>query len=203
MSAEPPLPIELTGQYVRLEPLAMDHLGDLFVAGGRDEEVWRWQGGPAPRTEAELGDKLGALLAAAGRGEYVPFAVVHRASGRAVGWTTYMDIDVDNERLEIGWTWYGRAYWRSPVNTESKLLLLTQAFEELGMGRVQLKTDHLNERSQKAIARIGARREGVLRRHRRRPDGSWRDTVYFSLLAEEWPEAKARLTARLSEGGKR
>ncbi|WP_043664716.1 GNAT family N-acetyltransferase [Streptomyces xylophagus] len=203
MSAEPPLPIELTGQYVRLEPLAMDHLGDLFVAGGGDEEVWRWQGGPAPRTEAELGDKLGALLAAAGRGEYVAFAVVHRASGRAVGWTTYMDIDVDNERLEIGWTWYGRAYWRSPVNTESKLLLLTHAFEELGMGRVQLKTDHLNERSQAAIARIGARREGVLRRHRRRPDGSWRDTVYFSLLAEEWPEAKARLTARLSGGGER
>lgn len=128
---------------------------------------------------------------------YVPFAVIHRASGRAVGWTTYLDVDVPNERLEIGWTWYGRAHWRSAVNTESKLLLLAHAFEELGMGRVQLKTDRLNERSQAAISRLGARREGLLRRHRRRHDGSWRDTVYFSLLAEEWPEAKARLGARL------
>lgn len=176
----------------------MTHLDELFAAGGGDEEVWRWQGGPAPRTREELGEKLTALLEAAGRGESVPFAVVHRANGRAVGWSTYMDIDVAHERLEIGWTWYGRPYWRSSVNTESKLLLLTHAFEELGMGRVQLKTDHLNHRSQAAIARLGAQREGVLRRHRRRPDGTWRDTVYFSLLAEEWPAAKARLTTRLA-----
>ncbi|MGW0671874.1 GNAT family N-acetyltransferase [Streptomyces sp. NPDC002746] len=199
MSAAPALPVTLTGRHVRLEPLSPDHLDDLFAAGGGDEEVWRWQGGPAPRTREELGEKLAALLAAARRGVYVPFAVVHRESGRAVGWTTYMDIDVANERLEIGSTWYGRAYWRSAVNTETKLLLLTHAFEELGMGRVQLKTDHLNERSQAAIARLGARREGVLRRHRRRPDGSWRDTVYFSLLADEWPEAKAGLRARLED----
>ncbi|WP_328866408.1 GNAT family N-acetyltransferase [Streptomyces sp. NBC_00304] len=199
MSATPPLPVTLTGRHVRLEPLSPDHLGDLFAAGGGDEEVWRWQGGPAPRTREELGEKLTALLAAARQGVYVPFAVVHRESGRAVGWTTYMDIDVANERLEIGSTWYGRAYWRSAVNTETKLLLFTHAFEELGMGRVQLKTDHLNERSQAAIARLGARREGVLRRHRRRHDGSWRDTVYFSLLADEWPEAKSRLRARLEE----
>ncbi|CAM5403836.1 hypothetical protein SFIMM107S_03073 [Streptomyces griseus] len=86
------------------------------------------------------------------------------------------------------------------MNSETKLLLLTHAFEELGMGRVQLKTDHRNERSQAAIARLGARREGVLRRHRRRPDGSWRDSVYFSLLADEWPAAKARLTAWLAAG---
>jgi RimJ/RimL family protein N-acetyltransferase len=199
MSAKPPLSTTLTGRHVRLEPLAMSHLGDLFAAGGRDEEVWRWQGGPAPRTAEELGGKLRDLLNAAERGQYVPFAVIHRASGRAVGWTTYMDIDLPNERLEIGWTWYGRAYWRTAVNTESKLLLFTHAFEELGMGRVQLKTDHLNHRSQAAIARLGARREGVLRRHRRRPDGTWRDTVYFSVLADEWPAVKARLTARLAE----
>ncbi|MFJ4901509.1 GNAT family N-acetyltransferase [Streptomyces sp. NPDC088727] len=198
MSAAPPLPVTLTGRHVRLEPLSPDHLDDLFAAGG-DEEVWRWQGGPAPRTREELGEKLTALLAAARRGVYVPFAVVHRESGRAVGWTTYMDIDVADERLEIGSTWYGRAYWRTAVNTDTKLLLLTHAFEELGMGRVQLKTDHLNERSQAAIARLGARREGVLRRHRRRHDGSWRDTVYFSLLADEWPEARARLRARLED----
>ncbi|MCX5206560.1 GNAT family N-acetyltransferase [Streptomyces sp. NBC_00237] len=194
MPAKTPLPVTLTGRHVRLEPLTEAHLGDLFLAGGRDEEVWRWQGGPAPQTEAELAELLRSVL---DEEDYVPFAVIHLASGRAVGWTTYMDIAVEDERLEIGWTWYGRAYWRSPVNTECKLLLLGHAFEDLGMGRVQLKTDHRNERSQAAIARLGAQREGVLRRHRRRPDGTWRDSVYFSLLAEEWPEAKARLGARL------
>ncbi|MFI0898827.1 GNAT family N-acetyltransferase [Streptomyces sp. NPDC020983] len=194
MTATHPGPVTLTGGTVRLEPLTPAHLPDLFAAGGGDEEVWRWQGGPAPRTEDELAQRQRIVL----EGPYVPFAVVHLPSGRAVGWTTYMDVDVPNERLEIGWTWYGRAYWRSSVNTEAKLLLLAHAFEELGMGRVQLKTDHLNLRSQAAIARLGARREGVLRRHRRRPDGTWRDTVYFSILAEEWPAAKAALVARLA-----
>lgn len=197
MPATTPRPVTLTGRHVLLEPLTTDRLDELFSAGGRDEEVWRWQGGPAPRTREEMDVKLRALLAAADRGAYVPFAVIHRESGVAAGWTTYMDVDVDNERLEIGGTWYGRAYWRTAVNTECKLLLFTHAFEELGMGRVQLKTDHLNLRSQEAIARLGARREGALRRHRRRPDGTWRDTVYFSLLADEWPAAKAALAARL------
>ncbi|MQY11503.1 hypothetical protein SRB5_16220 [Streptomyces sp. RB5] len=192
MPAKTPHPVTLTGRHVRLEPLTPAHLDDLFAAGGGDEEVWRWQGGPAPRTPGELREKLDAVLADPG---YVPFAVIHLASGRAVGWTTYLDIAPGDERLEIGWTWYGRAYWRSAVNTETKVLLLTHAFEDLGMGRVQLKTDHRNERSQAAIARLGARREGVLRRHRRRPDGTWRDSVYFSLLADEWPAAKERLTS--------
>lgn len=197
MPAKIPAPVTLTGRHVTLVPLSMDHLGDLFAAGGGDDEVWRWQGGVAPRTEAELGATLAGLLADAERGTYLPFAVIHRASGKAIGWTTFMDVDAAHERLEIGWTWYGRAHWRSAVNTETKLLLMTHAFEELGMGRVQLKTDHLNLRSQAAIARLGAQREGVLRRHRRRPDGTWRDTAYFSLLAEEWPAAKSRLGARL------
>lgn len=197
MSALPPRPVTLSGQYVELVPLAVGHLDDLFAAGGGDEEVWRWLVGPPPRTREELRGWMDELL---GAPAYVPFAVVHRASGRAVGWTAFLDVEVADERLEIGWTWYGRDHWRSPVNTETKLLLLTHAFEELGMGRVQLKTDHLNERSQAAIARLGARREGVLRRHRRRPDGTWRDSVYFSLLADEWPDAKARLTARLAAG---
>lgn len=200
MPATHPRPTTLTGDHVLLEPLTTGHLDDLFAAGGEDEEVWRWQGGPAPRTREELAAKLSALLEATARGEHVPFAVVHRAEGRAIGWTTYMDIATADERLEIGWTWYGRAYWRSAVNTEAKLLLLAHAFDELGMGRVQLKTDHLNFRSQAAIARLGAQREGVLRRHRRRPDGTWRDTVYFSILVSEWPAVRERLTARLAEG---
>ncbi|MFF3325964.1 GNAT family N-acetyltransferase [Streptomyces sp. NPDC002889] len=198
MSAQSPRPLTLTGRHIRLEPLSTEHLDDLFAAGGGDDEVWRWQGGTAPQTPGELGTTLRELLGKAERGTYVPFAVVHLASGRAVGWTCFMDIDVANERLEIGFTWYGRTYWRTAVNTEAKLLLLTHAFEELAMGRVQLKTDHKNLRSQAAIARLGAHREGVLRRHRRRPDGTWRDTVYFSILADEWPAVKDRLGARVA-----
>ncbi|NUR60371.1 MAG: GNAT family N-acetyltransferase [Catenulispora sp.] len=197
MPAKTPAPITLTGRHVRLEPLTRDHLPDLFAAGGNDDAVWQWQGGPTPRTEAELGEKLDGIL---GSDEFVAFAVVLLETGHAIGWTTYLDISPHDERLEIGWTWYGSAYWRSAVNTESKLLLLTHAFEDLGMGRVQWKTDHLNQRSQNAIARLGAQREGVLRRHRLRPDGTWRDSVYFSMLKDEWPPAKQRLTERLARG---
>jgi RimJ/RimL family protein N-acetyltransferase len=197
MTAKAPAPITLTGSHVRLEPLTRDHLPDLFAAGGNDDAVWLWQGGPTPRTEEELGAKLDVLLADE---SFVKFAVVLLATGRAVGWTTYLDISPVDERLEIGWTWYGSAHWRSAVNTESKLLLLTHAFEDLGMGRVQWKTDHMNERSQNAIARLGAQREGVLRRHRLRPDGTWRDSVYFSMLRDEWPAAKGRLAERLGRG---
>ncbi|GAB2878369.1 GNAT family N-acetyltransferase [Streptomyces mayteni] len=200
MPATTPRPTVLTGKHVRLEPLALGHLDDLFAAGGCAEEVWRWVPRPAPRTREELGRALAELLAEGERGARVPFAVVHRADGRAIGWTAFMDIDAGDERLEIGYTWYGPAYWRTAVNTETKLLLLGHAFDELGMGRVQLKADHRNERSQAAIARLGARREGVLRRHVRRSDGTWRDTVYFSLLATEWPAARAALTARMDAG---
>jgi N-acetyltransferase len=198
MTAKEPQPVVLTGAHVRLEPLTRGHLPDLFAAGGNDDAVWQWQGGPTPRTEEELGAKLDAVLA---EDSYVKFAVILLATGRAIGWTTYLDISVIDERLEIGWTWYGSAYWRSAVNTESKLLLLTHAFEDLGMGRVQWKTDHMNTRSQNAIARLGAQREGVLRRHRLRPDGTWRDSVYFSMLKDEWPAAKERLGERLARGG--
>ena len=198
MPAKTPSPITLTGRHVRLEPLTLDHVPELFAAGGDDDEVWRWLGVRTPRTEDELRAVAAGLLAATD--SYVPFAVIDLASGRAVGWTTLMDWDARDERLEIGWTWYGRSAWRTAVNTESKLLLLTHAFEDLGIGRVQWKTDHLNLRSQNAIARLGAQPEGVHRRHRVRPDGSWRDTVYFSMLADEWPTARARLTARLAEG---
>jgi RimJ/RimL family protein N-acetyltransferase len=125
------------------------------------------------------------------------FAAVDQLTGGAIGWTAFHEISTADERLEIGWTWYGRAHWRTAVNTECKLLLMTHAFEDLGMGRVQWRTDILNTRSQQAIARLGAQREGVFRRHRRRPDGTWRDSVFYSLLIDEWPDAKRRLTARL------
>lgn len=197
MPATTPVPTVLEGRHVRLEPLTLDHVPDLFRAGGADEEVWRWVPVQTPRTEADLRTLAGTLIA---DDSHVAFAVIDRATGRAVGWTTYLDISERDERLEIGWTWYGRSHWRTAVNTESKLLLLTHAFEELGYGRVQWKTHHLNERSRRAILRLGAVQEGVLRRHRLHSDGSWRDSVYFSMLGEEWPTARARLTERLARG---
>ena len=198
MPAKTPAPVTLPGRHVRLEPLTLAHVPDLFAAGGGDDEVWRWLGAETPQTEDELRDIAAGLLARSDG--YAAFAAIDLATGKAVGWTTYMDWDERDERLEIGWTWYGRSVWRTGVNTEAKLLLLTHAFEDLGMGRVQWKTDHMNTRSQNAIARLGAQPEGTHRRHRLRPDGSWRSSVYFSMLIDEWPPAKARLTARLAEG---
>ncbi|MFJ5121598.1 GNAT family N-acetyltransferase [Kitasatospora sp. NPDC088548] len=201
MSARRPAPVTLLGRHVRLEPLGRHHLAELFAAGGGDEKVWRWLPDTTPRTEAELGAVLDARLAEVERGERVAFAVIGLGgSGRAVGWTCYHRFSTVDEYVEIGWTWYARAVWRTAVNTESKLLLLTHAYEELGMGRVCWQTDSLNERSRSAILRLGATFEGVHRRERRRPDGSWRDSAYYSLLAEEWPAAKSRLVERLARG---
>ncbi|MBB5937982.1 RimJ/RimL family protein N-acetyltransferase [Streptomyces zagrosensis] len=197
-----PVPTVLEGRAVRLEPLTLDHVPDLFRAGGDDDEVWRWLSSPTPRTEDELRRIVGAQLADEWK-EAILFAAVLPDTGRAVGQTSYLDISVRDERLEIGGTWYGREVWRTAVNTEAKLLLLTHAFEELGMSRVQWKTHHLNVRSQQAIARLGAHHEGVLRHHIRMPDGTWRNSVYYSMLADEWPGAKERLRARLASGAAR
>ncbi|MFJ2746313.1 GNAT family N-acetyltransferase [Streptomyces sp. NPDC087440] len=198
--AKTPSPITLVGCHVRLEPLTPAHLPDLYAAGGGDDELWRWMSVPTPHTEEEMGGLLEGLLADCRAGLRVPFAVVQSSTGRTVGWTSYGFFSTRDARLEIGWTWYGRAVWRSAVNTESKLLLLTHAFEELGMGRVSWRTDRMNTRSRQAIRRLGAVREGVFRREMRRPDGSWRDNVYYAMLSDQWPEAKARLTARLAMG---
>jgi RimJ/RimL family protein N-acetyltransferase len=137
------------------------------------------------------------MLARQARGTDLPFAVVHLASGQAIGATRYMDIQPANRALEIGGTWYAPAYRRTAVNTEAKYLLLAHAFEALGCVRVQLKTDLRNERSQRAIERIGAQKEGVLRHNLIMPDGHRRSSVYYSILDEEWPAVKARLEALL------
>lgn len=200
MTAKLPTPTVLTGRHVRLEPLGRGHLADLFAATGGDAEVWRWLPDGMPRTEEELGSIIDGRLAEVAAGDCVAFAVIGLESGRAIGVTCYFDFSESNELLEIGGTWYARSAWRSAVNTESKLLLLTHAFDDLGMGRVMWKTDHLNERSQNAIRRLGATYEGTFRRHRLRPDGTWRDSVHFSMLREEWPAARTRLTERLAAG---
>ncbi|QYC44461.1 hypothetical protein Nocox_34480 [Nonomuraea coxensis DSM 45129] len=192
MTATLPQPVVLENDVVRLEPLALAHVPDLFAAGGGDDEVWRWLPVATPRTEEELGKTALALVH---DDQHVPFAVVAKESGRAVGWTTYADVPGFEASVEIGWTWYGRAVWRTAVNTACKLLLVDHAFD-LGLNRVLLKTDVLNTRSQNAIRRIGGVHEGTLRRHRRRPDGTWRDTVVFGILEEEWPEHRARLLNR-------
>ncbi len=197
MTAKLPAPVTLTGRHVRLEPLGRHHLSDLFTAAGGDEEVWRWIPSGTPHTTDELGAIIDKRLAETAAGTAVVFAVISLDSGRAIGMTGYHDFSAEDELVEIGGTWYAREAWRTAVNTESKLLLLTHAYEDLGMGRVFWKTDHLNERSRAAVLRLGATFEGIHRRARRRADGTWRDSVYFSMLADEWPAAKARLTARL------
>ncbi|MCF6475219.1 GNAT family N-acetyltransferase [Nonomuraea sp. MG754425] len=193
MTAKLPAPARLENDVVRLEPLTMDHVPDLFAAGGGDEELWRWLPVSAPHTEAELGKIARKLI---DDDVHVPHAVVLKDGGRAVGWSTYGDVPGFEASVEIGWTWYGRAVWRTAVNTSCKLLLIDHAFA-LGHNRVLLKTDNLNHRSQEAIRRIGGVHEGTLRRHRRRGDGTWRDTVCFGILDEEWPPHRARLAARL------
>ena len=145
-------------------------------------------------------DAWPAYLADALRPDYVAWATVDAASGRAIGASRFGDIAPEHGRVEIGWTWIAPSHQRTAVNTEAKLLQLGYAFDQLGATRVALKTDGRNLRSQAAIERLGAQREGTLRRHVRLPDGFIRDTVYFSILAEEWPAVKARLEERLARG---
>jgi RimJ/RimL family protein N-acetyltransferase len=184
-------PVTLAGAHVVLEPAADRHVPDLLVAG-QDDLVWTWLPWPRPRTEADVA----ALLEAERRVAY-PYAQVEASSGRAVGITTYRDIDERHRTLEVGGTWLGRPWWRTAINTEAKLLLLGHAFETLHANRVAIKTDIRNERSQAAIARLGAKREGVLRHQYIRRDGTLRDTVIYSIIPEEWPEVRAHLRVRL------
>jgi RimJ/RimL family protein N-acetyltransferase len=189
-------PVSLIGRVVRLEPLSESHIPDLALAGA-DETIWRFMPYGLVNSETKMGEWVRDLLGRAARGTDLPFAVIHLDSDKAIGSTRYMDIQPQHRGLEIGGTWYGAAYQRTAVNTECKLLLLTHAFEALGCVRVQLKTDSRNERSQRAIERLGAVREGVLRDHMLMPDGYRRSSVYYSVLQAEWPGVKARLQARL------
>jgi RimJ/RimL family protein N-acetyltransferase len=190
-------PVTLTGRRVRLEPLAEPHLDDLRVVAF-DEPIWRWTI-MGPQDEPGLRRWLDTALANAEAGTERPFATVDLATGRAIGSSRFMSIVPEHKRLEIGWTWVGLAFQRSGANREAKLLQLTHAFETLEANRVEFKTHSRNERSRTALAGIGATFEGVFRHHTIMPDGSLRDSAYFSITAVEWPVVKARLEARLSD----
>jgi RimJ/RimL family protein N-acetyltransferase len=191
-----PLPVTLQGRAVLLEALAAHHAEDLFLAS-RDEGIWRYMPSPPLESVEDAQAFIQEALEEQAAGREIPFAIIHRATSKAVGSTRYLDIQRQHNSLEIGWTWLAKAQQRTRVNTECKYLLLRHAFEELGAIRVQLKTDSRNLRSQRAIERLGAVREGTLRKQRRLWDGYVRDTVYYSILNSEWPGLKQRLDALL------
>jgi len=186
----------LVGRYVRLEPLSLDRARELAPALA-DEEVCRYLFWAPLRGAAEIDAWCAQATADARAGLCVPLATIDLASGRAVGSTRLLDISQRDRRVEIGSTFVAREHWRSAINTESKLLLLSHCFEQRACLRVALKTDGRNLRSQQAIERLGAKREGTLRAHMN-VKGFQRDTVYFSILADEWPAIRARLEAKLA-----
>jgi RimJ/RimL family protein N-acetyltransferase len=188
--------VKLIGRTVRLEPLRLEHAEDLFAAS-RDEELWAYLPTDWPTTPDEMRAWIAQALEVQSKGQRVPFAVVDASSDRAIGSTSYLDISEPDRHVEIGWTWYGREHWRTSVNTECKYLLLRHAFETLGCIRVQLRTDLRNERSQRAIERIGGVREGTLRHLQIIRGGHLRSVVFYSLLAAEWPARKAWFEERL------
>jgi RimJ/RimL family protein N-acetyltransferase len=185
----------LEGERIRLEPLSQAHQGAL-CAVGLDDELWRWSPNPL-RTPADMAAYIAFALAEQSAGRALPFAIIDRATGQAIGSTRFGAIEPAHRRVEIGWTWLGRSWQRTAANTEAKYLLLQHAFESLGCLRVELKTDALNERSRAAIRRIGAREEGTLRSHMVTASGRVRDTVYYSILDVEWPLVKRDLESRL------
>jgi RimJ/RimL family protein N-acetyltransferase len=190
-------PVTLIGKLIRLEPLSETHVADLAQVG-IDENIWRYMLYGEIHTEEDLRGWVRDILGRQKRGTDLPFTVIDLESGKAIGCTRYLDIHPDDRNLEIGGTWYGAPYQGTGVNTEAKYLLLCHAFENLGCIRVQLKTDLRNLRSQSAIKRIGARKEGVLRDHMILNDGTVRSSVYYSILKREWPAVKTMLKKRLA-----
>jgi RimJ/RimL family protein N-acetyltransferase len=189
-------PVTLTGQHVRLEPMTEAHISGLAEIGV-GQAFWDFMLYGNMDTEEDMANWVRDILSRAERGTDLPFVAIHLASGRVAGATRYLNIMPKDKGLEIGGTWYGTEFQRTAVNTECKYLLLKHAFETLGCIRVQLKTDLRNERSQRAIERIGAVKEGVLRNHMILPDGRIRHSVFYSILDTEWEEVKKRLEEML------
>jgi len=192
MKTMDPAPIVLEGEHARLEPLDAKHAAGLFAIG-QDEKIWRYLLRPKLESVADALSFVEDALRMAAAGSQLPFAIIDQKNNQVAGSTRYLDIRPHDRAIEIGSTWLGREFQRTAINTECKYLLLRHAFEDLGAVRVTLKTDGRNEQSQRAIERLGAVREGVLRKHMALWDGYIRDTVYYSVLDSEWPEIKQRL----------
>lgn len=190
-------PITLLGRLIRLEPMSEAHIPDL-ASVGLDPDIWRLMLYGEIQTEQDLRGWVLDILKRQSRGTDLPFVVIHHGLQRAIGATRYLNIEPAHNSLEIGGTWYGKEFQGTAVNPEAKYLLLKHAFETLGVQRVQFKTDARNLRSQRAIERLGAVKEGVLRKHMILPDGAVRDSVFYSILDEEWPQIKANLEARIA-----
>jgi RimJ/RimL family protein N-acetyltransferase len=189
-------PVTLHGRSARLEPLSMDHFEQLWAVG-QDRELWKWTPYQI-KTRDEMRTYIQTALDWQTIGTALPFVTIWQATNEVVGSTRFGNIDTGNHRVEIGWTWIARQWQRTPVNTEAKFLMLQHAFEVWHCIRVELKTDSLNERSRTAIQRIGAKEEGIFRHHIITESGRLRDSVYYSIINDEWPEVKARLQAMLA-----
>ncbi|HEY0330899.1 MAG TPA: GNAT family protein [Rhodopseudomonas sp.] len=192
MTGTPIVPVTLTGRHVELAPLSQEHHPGLCDAV-RDGELWRLWYTSAPKPE-DMEREIARRLALQADRLMLPFTVIERPSGRIVGMTTYMNIDVAGPRVEIGSTWYARSVQRTGLNTEAKLLLLARAFDDLGCLAVEFRTHFLNQQSRRAIERLGARLDGVLRNHQRAKDGTIRDTCVYSIIPSEWPAVRSHLT---------
>ena len=189
--AQPMQPVTLEGRYVRLVPLSMDHC-EALTAAIRDGEIWNlwYTNAPAPE---EMEAEISRRLAMWETGSMLPFTVVDLATGDPVGMTSYMNVDALNRRVEIGTTWYAQKVQRTGINTEAKLLLLGYAFEQLNCIAVEFRTHFLNRESRRAIERLGAKLDGILRNHSFAKNGTLRDTCVYSTVAGEWPTVKAHL----------
>jgi N-acetyltransferase len=191
--------VTLEGKRVRLEPMSALHL-DALAEAGAFAELWKWTNSTA-HTRESMKVYVDAALAEAEAGVSLPFVTVDRASGAVIGSTRFGNIDRANKRVEIGWTWITPAFQRTWVNSEAKYLMLTHAFETLGCMRVELKTDVLNQKSRSAMLRMGAKEEGIFRKHNIAYGGRIRDTVYYSVIDSEWPCVKSRLESFLERKG--
>lgn len=190
-------PVTLTGRVARLEPLRLEHAAELYAASRENSQLWQYMFARQPASLAEMEQLVVATLQSQKDGICLPFAIIDRAQGRAVGETRYLNIMLRDHGLEIGSTWLAPSVQRTGINTECKYLLLSHAFEDIGAIRVQLKTHHLNLQSQRAIERLGAVKEGILRNHMIMLDGSYRHSVYYSIIENEWPQVKAGLEAKM------
>ena len=186
----------LEGRHVRLEPPSHAHSPDLAMVA-LDPELWRWTTVQIHSVD-DLNAYIDGIIALRTSGAAIPFIAIDRATGRAIGGTRFANMDAQNRRVEIGWTWLGRPYQRRAFNTEAKLLMLSHAFDRMNCIRVEFRVNAFNIKSREAVARIGAREEGTLRHHMILPDGRLIDWVYYSILREEWPGVRAGLEEKLA-----